>query len=464
MASAGWPAWYRMAGAPGACRMTGWRKMRTLGCGVLAILAVVGLGAGGVFVLRDAVAHGDSLLMAFIVLAIPLLVVGGLLVAGVARIVPALKRHQSVQTVVAIGVAALLGVGVYGLNSGIPTQRPDPSLVRAVAGACIDQPVAGAGLVHTDGSEPNHLVVLDGSGAEIDWTGQPPLAWRPPTVADVELVACIDEETHPLDEVCRYEGGKTATLYDGIRRVRVVAAQSAQELARFVLTSSDGCDYVLVGDSKEIKSSVAWSEVAARLSSLVQTGRYVEPNQPSPSAPPAEVTLRQAIADGLVTARGTGNSLASLELRIESKTDKVMLVTVQPGTLLDPANKATQTMVVIRSTTVDLGPSATETVTLDVACAQMHDDQPGSGDTFAVRDGLASEDLRKLIAGAAFGAAEFRVQQFAVWTIQSNPTKTGYVGIGSFGFGGGPDAKELGQIKAIVRDAGLDPGDYRALK
>lgn len=56
-----------------------------------------------------------------------------------------------------------------------------------------------------------------------------------------------------------------------------------------------------------------------------------------------------------------------------------------------------------------------------------------------------------------------RVQQFAIWTITDNPTKDGYVGIGSFGFGSGPGKTELARIKALFKAAGIPTTKYRAL-
>ena len=444
---------------------------------VFAVLVIVGLGAAGMTLLRDAIAQGDSLVLPFALLAIPLLAIGLVVAAVVAAIVPSLRHgHDRARSVMAVFAAVVLGVGIYGINSDIPTQRPDAAVTRAVASACAGQPVALAGSIHTDGSVRNHLVVLDATGAEAGWTGKAALAWRPATIDDVEVVACIAEETQSRVDVCRYEGGSDSILYSATRQVRVVAAKTGLELAKFEVTDMPGsCPSVKVeGSDSKITADVAWEEVEAHLASFVENGTFVDPDAPGASlgadgsAAPAtnvkEVALTTAIADGLVSAKGTGGGLESLELRVTSKVTEPLRILVSAGTYLDPGRKATQAMVVIASTTIDLEPEGTATETLDVACAQMHDDQPGNSDTFKVRAKTATGDLRRLLATDAFGAAEFRIQQFAIWTITNNPTKTGYIGIGSFGFGSGPDKTELRQIKTMFRDAGIDPTDYRALK
>ena len=109
-------------------------------------------------------------------------------------------------------------------------------------------------------------------------------------------------------------------------------------------------------------------------------------------------------------------------------------------------------------------PAASATERLDVACGRMNDDQPGASDSFTVRPKAATGDPKRLLAGAAFGTAAFRLKQFALWTITSNPAKGGYVGIGSFGFGSGPSAAEFREVRSIFKDAGVDPAKYRALK
>lgn len=461
--------------------------MRIVGA-VVGVLVVIALGALGVFFQREAIAQGDSLIGSSALLFVPLLCAGVLIVAILAALVPRLRQgHENVKSVMAVAFAAVLGVGVFAVNSDVPVQRPDVTVTGAVARACAGQPVPEAGIVHSDGSVRNHLVVLDATGAEQAWTGKPPIEWRPPTVDEVELVACIDAaDARGVEQVCEYTNGSTTTRYSATRTVRVVAARTGIELARFSITDlPSSCSQKKVGDDDTITGYVDWPVVEAHLASFVRDGSFVDPDavatkeQPDatsesgsePSEQPSEaivearqMTLQAAIKAGVVTAKGVGIGLESLRLRISSKVAEPLRIVVKAGTYLVPGKAATQTMVVIESTTVDLGAKATATETLDVACSQMHDDQPGGSDTFTVRARLATGALGKLLAGDAFGAARFRIQQFAIWTITSNPTRSGYVALGSFGVGRGPSAAEIRQIRTIFRDAGIDPSAYRALK
>ncbi|MBM4408315.1 MAG: hypothetical protein FJ038_06920 [Chloroflexi bacterium] len=136
------------------------------------------------------------------------------------------------------------------------------------------------------------------------------------------------------------------------------------------------------------------------------------------------------------------------------------------GTLFDPAAAATQVMVVLRGTSVDLAPGSSEKVTLEVACAEMRDDQPGADDSFQVRATQASTSVMKLLRSARFPSEPFRIQQFAIWTLIENPTASGYARLGSgIGFGGsGPSSEGLDTIASLLTSAGIDPAKYRALQ
>jgi hypothetical protein len=459
--------------------------MRIVGA-VLGVVTVVLLGVVGVVLLREAVAQGDSLVGPAALLTIPLLCAGAGVIAVLAAVVPWLRHgHEQIKGILVVALAAVLGLGVYAINRDVPVQRPDAAVTSAAARVCAAQPVAEAGVLHTDGSTGNHLVVLDPTGADHDWTGKPPIGWRPPNVADLELVACVDrKDTQDVEQVCRYTNGSTVTRMSATRNVRVVAARTGLELASFSIQRlPDSCPISKVMDQPDLTTSVDWPIVQAHLESFVRDGSFVDPDvvatqeepgatmTPEPTLQPIDlgsearaVTLQSALAAGLVTVKGIGDGLESLDLRVTSRTDEPLRIVVPAGTYLDPGRAATQTMVVISTTTIVLGARTTASEALEVACAQMHDDQPGASDTFTVRAKLATGDFRKLLASDAFGAAGFRIQQFAIWTVASNPTRSGYAGLGSFGVASGPSAAELRLIKSILKDAGIDPTDYRALK
>ena len=133
------------------------------------------------------------------------------------------------------------------------------------------------------------------------------------------------------------------------------------------------------------------------------------------------------------------------------------------GTLLLPGTSATQRMVVIAQQVVTIEPELSVEVELDVACAQMERDQPGSDDGFRVSATAVGSTLLKLLRAPSFAGETFRVRQFAIWTVTDNPSRSGYVGLG-FITGSGPSSVELARIKALFREAGIPPGHYRALQ
>ena len=461
------------------------RKFLGLAFGAFILLVATG---AGIDLLRESIAQGDSLIPAAIILAIPVLIAGFLVAAVLQRLIRPLRERKTITGVVALAISAVLGAGLYLANRDVPLQRPDAAVTAAVAPACTGQAVAAAGRVTTASTALNHIVVLDTAGAEFAWTGKPSVEWRPPTVADVELVACVQPEDVLVQlEVCSYNGPST-TRYSATREVRVVAAQTGVELARFSIIDEPGdCPYAKTDDLPEMKGSVGWREVEDHLDSLVGTGTFTDPDPaatpypdetlepyestepawtPEPTAEVREVSLAKAISEGLVTAKGSSSSLQRLGVTITSKTDEPLLVNIPAGTYFLPKRAATQTMVVITGTWVDVPAGEVVTAGLDVACAQMHDDQPGEtgkSDAFTVRAALAKGDLAKLLKSGAFAEASFRIQQFAIWTITSNPSKSGYVRLGTSGVGSGPSAAELREIKSMFTDAGIATGQYRAL-
>jgi hypothetical protein len=183
---------------------------------------------------------------------------------------------------------------------------------------------------------------------------------------------------------------------------------------------------------------------------------------PAPTPPPA-VELRQAVEAGSVAITARGMNLEQLELGLESKSEEAIRVVVNPATVFNPGSSATQSMVVITKEVVTLEPGEKVTIELDVACADMRRDTPDSSDGFRLDAGRPSTSLVKLFKVAGFADLDFRIKQFAVWTITDNPTRSGYVGLGYFGVGSGPSNDELQQIRDLLVEAGVDPDRYRAL-
>ena len=100
------------------------------------------------------------------------------------------------------------------------------------------------------------------------------------------------------------------------------------------------------------------------------------------ASPEPPLGLRSAIEAGKVTVTGQGVNLQRLNLTIASQVSEPLALGIEPGIMFRPGAAATQSMVVIERRTVVLAAMERKTITLDVACAAMHLDQPGSGDQF----------------------------------------------------------------------------------
>jgi hypothetical protein len=170
------------------------------------------------------------------------------------------------------------------------------------------------------------------------------------------------------------------------------------------------------------------------------------------------------VAAGEVAVSGSGRGLERLDIRVTSKAREPLRVVVNPGTVFDAGRSATQAMVVTAKEVIPLEPGATEEVTLEVACSEMAKDQPGSDDTFRLVKRSLPKDLTRLLALEEFPNVEFRVQQFAVWTILDDPPRNGFIRLGTMGVGTGPSAEEIATIRSLFAKAAIDPKDYRATR
>jgi hypothetical protein len=187
--------------------------------------------------------------------------------------------------------------------------------------------------------------------------------------------------------------------------------------------------------------------------------------EPTPTPAPPAIELSAAVSADKVAITLRGESLQGLELTLESRIDTSIRVVVNPATMFVPGASGTQAMVVIQKEVVTLEAEATVEVELEVACAEMHDETPTADDGFRLASKPAPSELVKLLELPAFGDQEFRVQQFAIWTITDNPTRTGYVGLSSWdGSGGEPTTAELEQVADLFAEAGIPAGHYRALR
>jgi hypothetical protein len=184
------------------------------------------------------------------------------------------------------------------------------------------------------------------------------------------------------------------------------------------------------------------------------------------------VDLMAAQKLGLVRATITGDGIQHVDVELESLNDQPLEVTVPLGTVFLPLSAGTQSMVVTEATTAGLDSrGAREALDVPAACSGMYLDTPGEGDGFVVGADVAAADLLKLLALPAFLEQGARVQQFAVWTITDRPSRYGYVELrytgslrGASSEWTGPTDDEIGQIRALFLQAGIDMGNCPALQ
>lgn len=171
-------------------------------------------------------------------------------------------------------------------------------------------------------------------------------------------------------------------------------------------------------------------------------------------APPTKVDLTEVASKGLVQATASGNGLESVALVLISKSSAPLEVTIFPGTIFQARSTGTQNMVAREKRVVRLTRFASagswKSLISRAACANMRLAVPSGDDTFAISNIPVSEDLKKLLSLPAFDSEDFRVQQFAIWTITDNPWYGGYIGIGAFGFGTGPNEDERQRVSSTL--------------
>ncbi|MEW6718348.1 MAG: hypothetical protein AB1345_12725 [Chloroflexota bacterium] len=188
---------------------------------------------------------------------------------------------------------------------------------------------------------------------------------------------------------------------------------------------------------------------------------------PTPTFPatPTTIELSEAETRGLIKVEITGDGLEWIRIILESLSDLPLEVTILKGTLFEAQSASTQDMVARGTQKALLWPRGDrQTLTVQVACANMERGVPSGMDQFTISRTPVSEDLIKLLNLDEFHEETFRVQQFAIWTITDNPTRNGYVGLGYFGVGSGPDDEELERIRHLFEKAGISIENYQALR
>jgi hypothetical protein len=128
-------------------------------------------------------------------------------------------------------------------STATPTATPNPSEILRIV--CQGTAVPDSAAYTYDHSP--HQIISSG-----DFLLPLPEKWQSQTVADTELVLCAQHE-EKLIETCNYGGSATVKRYTYLLSIRLVEAQSAEEVANFDLKGSEpnSCPTVIVISGNE---------------------------------------------------------------------------------------------------------------------------------------------------------------------------------------------------------------------
>ena len=224
--------------------------------------------------------------------------------------------------------------------------------------------------------------------------------------------------------------------------------------------------FTTVLDSNGTSDTTATQTLAGTTTPTTTTPPTVTTATVATEQPAIEIDLLSAQITGFIDVSACGSdSLESIKLSITSNSNQNLEVAVLPGTIFEPqADGMVSSMMVIKEAVVELEPNeANKTVNLDAACINMQLDVPSESDMLELSTTSASGDLGKLIDLPDFQDFDFRIQQFAIWTITDNPGRDDYM-VSYFGLGSQPSDEEIEVIKGIFETAGIDTEKYRALR
>jgi hypothetical protein len=184
---------------------------------------------------------------------------------------------------------------------------------------------------------------------------------------------------------------------------------------------------------------------------------------------PLEVELTEGNRQQIYSISCDGSGyLNFINLSLSPRTNTPIKVNIKAGTIFDPPflSSRINSMVVTRPESILLNNiETTGKVRLAAACFEMNGSYniPSNNDVLVLSKTLASEDLLALLNSVDFQNSGIRIQQFAVWTIVSDPPPNGYLKIGSNGSYIGPSKDEISTIRNIFKTAGISIDKYRAI-
>ncbi len=178
-----------------------------------------------------------------------------------------------------------------------------------------------------------------------------------------------------------------------------------------------------------------------------------------------EIELTDALSRGLVRANASGSGLQSVTLELESVTTEPLGIVVPALTLFRAISSEVQDMLAIMpeySYAVLESIGSKKVLDIPVVCANMNLRMPEEADTFRIEGPSLSEDLVKLHQETEFHWASVRVEQFAIWVITDNPSRSGFVALRSAEpKATGPSGEEIEEMREIFEAADIDTAKYR---
>jgi hypothetical protein len=279
---------------------------------LLLIGVIVGVGALAIGQMRTGLC-ADQPLRVVLSLVLGALVLGAALVVLFSLI--NLELFEKSLSGFQIGVLGLfltlLGVGIAAFLTYRSTQAscPRPDMANGLAQVCQGLGLASDGQsapaqpqsVFTSTFQPNisgldnspdpsRLVVLGEQGQTISWTKQAQKEWTPKDASQVALVVCSGEPQRVLIETCNYGGGVKINRYREEVAVRLVAAQSGQNIVSAALTGEPPpCQPMGIQNLLRLHGKVQYAQVKAWVASVL-AGKPAPGVTPTPSLPPPTAT------------------------------------------------------------------------------------------------------------------------------------------------------------------------------
>jgi len=133
------------------------------------------------------------------------------------------------------------------------------------------------------------------------------------------------------------------------------------------------------------------------------------------------IDLYAGIQQRKIQVKVNGAGISSIDVEVSRRAgSNPMLVTVPPGTLFASNSGGVQNMVAVGSATADLTAALSASVSVAVACANMHLDVPGAENTFTVQRAPNQKELQAVVPALHRGGAGYTVTQAVVWIITDN--------------------------------------------